>query len=175
MKIKGLCEINDHTNATESDTEVIYPPHKKIRASRNYENNNSLANSNKNLSSREESTAKSSTNAADKDAQQSIASHEENKHKSKSPIKESKNSSSTQQVKNMASLEMGMVSCCATCQSHKLTFEYQTLELPEWQCRNGRSTRLHGLCTRTTRTDSNARHHNRNELQSKSRYKRFIT
>jgi hypothetical protein len=114
LKIKGLCEINDHTNTTESDTEVIYPPHKKIRASRNYENNNSLANSNKNLSTREESTGKSSTtNAVDKDAQQSIASHEDNKHKSKSPIKESKNasnSSSTQQVKNMASLEMGMVS-----------------------------------------------------------------
>lgn len=109
LKIKGLCEINDHTNATESDTEVIYPPHKKIRASRNYENNNSLVNSNRNLS---ESTAKPA-NAIDKDAQQSIASHEENKHKSKSPIKESKsasNSSSNQQGKNMASLEMGMVS-----------------------------------------------------------------
>jgi hypothetical protein len=110
LKIKGLCEINDHTNTAESDTEVIYPPHKKIRASRNYENNNSLANSNRNLS---ESTAKSA-NASEKDAQQSIASHEESKHKSKSPIKESKNASnstSTQQGKSMASLDMGMVSC----------------------------------------------------------------
>lgn len=109
LKIKGLCDINDHTNAAESDTEDIYPPHKKIRASRNYENNNSLANSNKNLP---ESTAKSA-NAIDKDAQQSIASHEESKHKSKSPLKESKsasNSANTQQGKNMASLEMGMVS-----------------------------------------------------------------
>lgn len=113
LKIKGLCEINDHTNNTESDAEVIYPPHKKIRASRNYENNNSLANSNKNLSAREEATEKSSANVTDKDAHQSIASHEDNKHKSKSPIKESKNasnSSNSQQVKNMASLEMGMVS-----------------------------------------------------------------
>lgn len=110
LKIKGLCEINDHTSTTESDSEVIYPPHKKIRASRNYENNNSLANSNRNLS---ESTSKSSANATDKDAQQSITSHEESKHKSKSPIKESKsasNSTSTQQGKNMASLDMGMVS-----------------------------------------------------------------
>lgn len=115
LKIKGLCEINDHTNAPESDSEVIYPPHKKIRASRNYENNNSLANSNKNLSAREEvpqSSAKSSTSATDKDAHQSIAS-EERKHKSKTPTKEPKgasNSSSNQQAKNMASLEMGMVS-----------------------------------------------------------------
>lgn len=120
LKIKGLCEINDidHTNAVESDeTEVIYPPHKKIRASRNYENNNSLSNSsNKNLSAREEippSSTKSATNSTDKDAQQSVASHEETKHKSKATSKEQKNASSSstsQQAKNMASLEMGMVS-----------------------------------------------------------------
>lgn len=114
LKIKGLCEINDHTNTVESDTEVVYPPHKKIRASRNYENNNSLSNSNKNLPSDYPSTAKSSTNATDKDAHQSIASNEDNKHKSKSPTKDSKSapgsSGSTQQGKNMASLEMGMVS-----------------------------------------------------------------
>lgn len=120
LKIKGLCEINDidHTNAAESDeTEVIYPPHKKIRASRNYENNNSLSNSsNKNLSAREEfppSSTKSATNSTDKDAQQSVASHEEVKHKSKATSKEQKNASSSstsQQAKNMASLEMGMVS-----------------------------------------------------------------
>jgi hypothetical protein len=117
LKIKGLCEINDHTNTTESDTEVIYPPHKKIRASRNYDNNNSSSNSNKNLSSREEShssTSKSSSAIAiEKDAHQSLASHEESKHKSsKSPSKESKitsNTSTTPQNKNMASLEMGMV------------------------------------------------------------------
>lgn len=117
LKIKGLCEINDHTNAAESDdlTEVIYPPHKKIRASRNYDNNNSTANSNKNLSTREEflpSSTKSTTNSIDKDAHQSIASNEESKHKSKSSSKEQKsalNSSSSQQAKNMASLEMGMV------------------------------------------------------------------
>lgn len=118
MKIKGLCEINDHTNATESDPEVIYPPHKKIRASRNYENNNSLSNSNKNLT-REEflpSATKSSANLSDKDVHQSITPHEESnsKHKSKSLIKEPKSASgsSTQQnSKNMASLEMGMVRC----------------------------------------------------------------
>lgn len=119
LKIKGLCEINDidHTNAAESETEVIYPPHKKIRASRNYENNNSLSNSsNKNLSAREEippSSTKSATNSTDKDAQQSVASHEEFKHKSKATSKEQKNASSSstsQQAKNMASLEMGMVS-----------------------------------------------------------------
>lgn len=114
LKIKGLCEINDHTNTVESDSEVIYPPHKKIRASRNYENNNSLSNSNKNLPSEFPSTAKSSTNVIDKDAHQSIASNEDNsKHKTKSPTKDSKSasgSSSTQQGKNMASLEMGMVS-----------------------------------------------------------------
>lgn len=112
LKIKGLCEINDHTNnAAESDTEVIYPPHKKIRASRNYENNNSLSNSNKNLSSREE-LQPSTTKSSDKDAHQSIASHEETKHKSKSSTKEAKSASgtNTQQAKNMASLEMGMVS-----------------------------------------------------------------
>lgn len=117
LKIKGLCEINDHTNATESDTEVIYPPHKKVRASRNYENNNSLSNSNKNLSSREEflsSASKPSANSSDKDARQSITSHEENtsKHKSKSLIKDPKGksgNSNPQTNKNMASLEMGMV------------------------------------------------------------------
>lgn len=117
LKIKGLCEINDHTNATESDTEVVYPPHKKIRATRNYENNNSLSNSNKNLSSREEflpSATKSSANLSDKDAHQSITSHEESnsKHKSKSLIKENRNASGSntqQNNKNMASLEMGMV------------------------------------------------------------------
>ncbi|CRK88121.1 CLUMA_CG001906, isoform A, partial [Clunio marinus] len=115
LKIKGLCEINDHTNATESDAEVVYPPHKKIRASRNYDNNNSSTNCNKNLSKREEyhhSTSKSSSSVIDKDAHQSItSSHEDNKHKSKSPQKEQKNASSlssTQHSKNMASLEMGM-------------------------------------------------------------------
>lgn len=117
LKIKGLCEINDHTNdATDDDPEVIYPPHKKIRASRNYENNNSLSNSNKNLSAREEfhpPSSKSATNSIDKDAHHSIASHEEHKHKSKSTSKEQKSASSqssSQQAKNMASLEMGMVS-----------------------------------------------------------------
>lgn len=42
LKIKGLCEINDHTNV-ESDTEVVYPPHKKIRASRHFEKNSSTS------------------------------------------------------------------------------------------------------------------------------------
>jgi hypothetical protein len=112
LKIKGLCEINDHTNATESDTEVVYPPHKKIRTSRNYENNNNLVNSNKNLLSSKDvlSTPKSSANVNDKDALHSITSHEDNKHKSKLTIKNPKSSpSSLQQKKNMASLEMGMV------------------------------------------------------------------
>lgn len=121
LKIKGLCEINDHTNATESDTEVIYPPHKKIRASRNYDSaNNRLS------TSREEAAVKGSCSSAqqsvtsltEKDAhQQSIASQEEpnsTKNKSKSPAKEAKNSSANpnnhQQSKNMASLDMGMVS-----------------------------------------------------------------
>lgn len=110
LKIKGLCEINDHTNAAESDNEVIYPPHKKIRASRNYDNNNSL-NSNKNLSAREEFQP-SSAKTSDKDAQPSVASNEEHssKHKTKSPSKETKSASSHSSSKNMASLEMGMVS-----------------------------------------------------------------
>lgn len=122
LKIKGLCEINDHTNATESDTEVIYPPHKKIRASRNYDSNNSLSSNNRFLSAREETctlakgSSQSTTNLTEKDAhQQSIASQEDptnTKNKSKSPAKESKNSSSNSnnQQKNMASLDMGMVS-----------------------------------------------------------------
>lgn len=110
LKIKGLCEINDHTNAAESDSEVIYPPHKKIRASRNYENNNSLSNSNKNLSTRDDLQS-TSAKSAEKDAHPSITNHEEHKRKSKSPLKESKSSNSTQQAKNMASLDMGMVSC----------------------------------------------------------------
>lgn len=87
LKIKGLCEINDHTN-TESDTEA-YPPHKKIRASRHFESNGS------------------SNNA-------SIGTQED-KRKSKSPYKDTnKNNSSSNgnrnSNKNMASLEMGMVS-----------------------------------------------------------------
>lgn len=111
LKIKGLCEINDHTTA-ESDTEVVYPPHKKIRASRNYENNNSLSNSNKNL--REDFQPSTTAKSAANDAHQSIATPEDNKYKSKSQSKEPKGNSSgsnnnTQQVKNMASLEMGMV------------------------------------------------------------------
>lgn len=155
LKIKGLCEINDHTNATESDTEVIYPPHKKIRASRNYENNNSFSNSNKNLPAREEflpSAAKSSASLSDKDAHQSIAPQEEsnNKQKSKSLTKESKSSSSgnsTQQSnKNMASLEMGMVRLSIDL-SNESTFDYLTLEFSERKCRDGCSPNVHGFCT----------------------------
>jgi hypothetical protein len=169
LKIKGLCEINDHTNAAESDNEVIYPPHKKIRASRNYDNNNSL-NSNKNLA-REDLKASS-----DKDAQASVASNEEHnsKHKSKSPSKETKSASSQSNIsKNMASLEMGMVSYDDALNSLLLTLK--PLELSEWQRRYGRSACIHGLRAGTTSADSDARHHNGNELQSKSRYKRFIT
>lgn len=122
LKIKGLCEINDHTNATESDTEVIYPPHKKIRASRNYENNR-LSNSRDETTActlgAKSSSSQSTTNLTEKDAhQQSVVSQEDSnstKNKSKSPLKESRNSSvnannSHQQCKNMASLDMGMVS-----------------------------------------------------------------
>jgi hypothetical protein len=133
LKIKGLCEINDHTNAVESDTEVIYPPHKKIRASRNYEASNlSTAVNNRNSTAtrgeQQDSTSKntssssssSSSSLPEKDAHQSsIASQEDSnntKNKSKSPSKESKssqsNSNNLQQSssKNMASLDMGMVS-----------------------------------------------------------------
>lgn len=88
LKIKGLCEINDHTN-TESDSEVVYPPHKKSRTSRQFESNSSTSN-----------------NAA------SIG-QQEDKRKSKNPQKETtKNNFSNQSSssgKNMASLEMGMV------------------------------------------------------------------
>lgn len=125
LKIKGLCEINDQT-AAESDTEVIYPPHKKIRASRHYESHHnsssSSSNSNKN---REESIKQGSLSSSashsviEKDAQP-IVSQDTDKRKSKSPIKDiGKNSSSSSsppspsnqnQSKNMASLEMGMVS-----------------------------------------------------------------
>lgn len=88
LKIKGLCEINDHTN-TESDSEVVYPPHKKSRTSRQFESNSSISN-----------------NAA--------IGQQEDKRKSKTPQKEStKNNFSSNQSsssgKNMASLEMGMV------------------------------------------------------------------
>lgn len=93
-----MCEINDHTN-TESDTEVIYPPHKKIRASRHFE---------KNKNSREESV-KSSENHVQK------LTRDEEKRIKKSPVKDStKNNFSSPTLssssKNMASLEMGMVS-----------------------------------------------------------------
>lgn len=132
LKIKGLCEINDHTNVVESDTEVIYPPHKKIRASRNYDANNLSAaaavnsqshNNNKGTTREETTSAKnssSSSNATEKDAHQSITSQEDTNHsknKSKLPSKESKSSSSnsnnlqqSSSSKNMASLDMGMVS-----------------------------------------------------------------
>lgn len=90
LKIKGLCEINDHTNP-ESDGEVVYPPHKKSRASRHFESSNSASN-----------------NAA-----ASVGTQDE-KRKSKSPHKEAKSNFSgngnQNSSKNMASLEMGMVS-----------------------------------------------------------------
>ena len=128
LKIKGLCEINDQT-AAESDTEVIYPPHKKIRASRHYEshhNQNRSSSSSSNKNNREESIKQGSSSSSashsviEKDAQP-IASQDTDKRKSKSPIKDiGKNSSSSSssspspsnqnQSKNMASLEMGMVS-----------------------------------------------------------------
>ncbi|CAH1727174.1 unnamed protein product [Chironomus riparius] len=116
LKIKGLCEINDQT-AAESDTEVIYPPHKKIRASRqHYESHHNHNNSSS--KHREESTKQGSSashSVIEKDAQP-IASQDRDKRKSKSPIKDiGKNSSSSpaspsnqNQSKNMASLEMGM-------------------------------------------------------------------
>lgn len=83
LKIKGLCEINDHTSP-ESDTEVVYPPHKKIRASRHFENNNA-----------------------------SIG-VQDDKRKSKSPHKDAaktnfSSNGNQNSSKNMASLEMGMV------------------------------------------------------------------
>jgi len=131
LKIKGLCEINDQT-AAESDTEVIYPPHKKIRTSRHYEshhnhnNNSSSSNKNNQSSNNREESIKQGSSAShsviEKDAQP-IASQDTDKRKSKSPIKDiGKNSSSSSssssptspsnqnQSKNMASLEMGMVS-----------------------------------------------------------------
>lgn len=115
-----MCEINDQT-AAESDTEVIYPPHKKIRASRQYESHHNHKNNRS--SSREESIKQGSSashSVIDKDAQP-IASQDTDKRKSKSPIKDigKKSSSSSSsppspsnqnQSKNMASLEMGMVS-----------------------------------------------------------------
>lgn len=102
LKIKGLCEINDHTN-TESDTEVVYPPHKKIRASRHFEKNN-------NKNNREESV-KSTENHVQK-----LARDDEKRIKIKSPVKDSTKNNfssptlSSSSSKNMASLEMGMVS-----------------------------------------------------------------
>ncbi|KAG5671683.1 hypothetical protein PVAND_001868 [Polypedilum vanderplanki] len=103
LKIKGLCEINEHTATnTESDTEVIYPPHKKIRASRHHHHH------------QYDSGHRNHNNSQDlqKDAQP-IASQEIEKRKSKSPIKEigkslSPATSNQNQSKNMASLEMGM-------------------------------------------------------------------
>lgn len=127
MKIKGLCEINDHTGA-ESDPEIIYPPHKKSRASKRFENNNNLANANKNLStpvtplnisSSSTSSAgnkysKSSVSVLDKNGSPiALSEYKHSKH-TKSPSKESRNSTSNsdntsnKNNKKMASLEMGM-------------------------------------------------------------------
>ena len=123
LKIKGLCEINDQT-AAESDTEVIYPPHKKIRASRqhyeSHHNHNNSSSKHREESTKQGSSSTSSHSVIEKDAQP-IASQDRDKRKSKSPIKDiGKNSSSSSssppspsnqnQSKNMASLEMGMVS-----------------------------------------------------------------
>ncbi|CAO1438721.1 unnamed protein product [Diamesa hyperborea] len=127
LKIKGLCEINDHTGA-ESDPEIIYPPHKKSRASKRFENNNNLANANKNLptpvtplntSSSSTSSAgnkysKSSVSVLDKNGSPiALSEYKHSKH-TKSPSKESRHSNSNSDStsnknnKKMASLEMGM-------------------------------------------------------------------
>jgi hypothetical protein len=83
LKIKGLCEINDHTSP-ESDTEVVYPPHKKSRASRHFESSNNAIGA------------------------------QDDKRKSKSPHKDASKSNfssngNQNSSKAMASLEMGMV------------------------------------------------------------------
>lgn len=110
LKIKGLCEINEHTATnTESDTEVIYPPHKKIRASRHYDSGH-----------RNYNQSQQQQQEKEKDAHPIATQESESKRKSKSPVKEIGKSlspttaaivsSSQNQSKNMASLEMGMVS-----------------------------------------------------------------
>lgn len=124
LKIKGLCEINEQTT-TESDTEVIYPPHKKIRASRQYDHHHNNNNPSSSKSHRDVEATKS---ISEKDAQQIALTQDTEKRKSrKSPIKDigkslsksptpsassspSPSRSQNQNSKNMASLEMGMVS-----------------------------------------------------------------
>lgn len=141
LKIKGLCEINDHTNP-ESDTEVIYPPHKKIRASRHFERNN-------NKSNREESV-KSLENHVQK-----LARDDEKRIKLKSPAKDSsKNNFSSPTLssgsgKNMASLEMGMVSGKNFFKFHKYLMALIN-SYTEWKRGDGCSSDLYGFCTRAT-------------------------
>lgn len=151
LKIKGLCEINDQTN-TESDTEVIYPPHKKIRASRHFERNNSNKSRNSGEEASEKHVQKSSTVTT------TLNSSQDDKQKSKSPVRENsfssvtKINSNTQDLsnssnKNMASLEMGMVSWdLKTMWSMRLNFQFFSANI-EWKCGNGCSFNLYGLCT----------------------------
>jgi hypothetical protein len=162
LKIKGLCEINDHT-ATESDTEVIYPPHKKIRASRHFENNNSIGNSNKNHS--QAAAAAAATSVSPQKSSLSASNHgklsvvdensrtKQHHHHHKSLVKDPKNSSnspnSSNSSKNMASLEMGMVMAIF----EDFTFVLLKLTFPsspshtEWQRCNGCTINVYGFCS----------------------------
>jgi hypothetical protein len=184
LKIKGLCEINEHTATTntESDQEAIYPPHKKSRASRHYDRHH-----------------------GQKDAQQPVAQPQETvKRKSKSPIKEtaaaaaakSLSPGSQNQSRNMASLEMGMVSInskfhkCLIASFVDVVVVLSLFPLPtlrafsifmcaeyifactERKCCD--STGVHGFRPRTTGTHCNARHYNRSKLHTEPRYKRSV-
>lgn len=123
LKIKGLCEINDHNNTNESDTEIInYPPHKKSRTSRKFENNNHTA-VNRNIyhteassSSVTDSKRESNASATVKNGSPIVLLDNNSRittQKSNNAIKSSNSSdnarSNNSDNKNMASLDMGMV------------------------------------------------------------------
>lgn len=120
LKIKGLCEINDHTT-NESDTEITnYPPHKKSRTSKRFESNS--RNETLGDSKRENTASTSHANATAKHGSPIVLLDNNNsrcttqKESSKSNNNSNTNnkdsdnaSSSNSDNKNMASLDMGMV------------------------------------------------------------------
>ncbi len=103
LKIKGLCEINEHTNA-DSDTEFVnYPPNKKLRTSKKFEYSR---NNFEHIASRPGTSKETALNLTDKNVPPIVLLDNNNKPKESS---KSNNNNNNNGSKNMASLEMGMV------------------------------------------------------------------
>lgn len=103
LKIKGLCEINEHTN--DSDTEIVnYPPYKKLRTSKKFEYRSNIEHFTNRPGTSKDSTA---INLTDKNVPSIVLL--DNNNKSATLKESSKSNNNSSGSKNMASLEMGMV------------------------------------------------------------------